>query len=191
MTTTRRFIWYGLFGKRRKLSAIAILSAPILAIVFSLLVTVSIGYSRIEHLVIGNTHSLGQWVVGIWSGTGPQTIAIVGLLLLVAGAGLFSAKNSGLVPTILFVMGPIFGIGLARYGTTIEHFSPSKIHRHFGATAMQFETVGPIETIGTAVFLALLWGVSIGITGFTIGAVGRRINGLFGRGLNGTATTEV
>lgn len=183
------FIWNGLFGRRRQLSAIAVLFAPISAVVTALLVTATYGYSRIEQWVIGETHTVGQWVV--WAVTAPQTLALVGILLLVMFAATFSAKNSGLVPTILLVMGPIFGIGLSRYGMMIEHFSPSKLHRHFGATAMHFETVGPMETIGTALFLALLWGIPIGVTGFTVGVVGRRSNGLFGRSRNGNTVSEV
>jgi len=73
---------------------------------------------------------------------------------------------------------------------TIEHFSPGKSHRLFGATAMHFEAVGPLETLGTALFLAFLWGIPIGLIGFTAGVVARRSTGLFGR-RNDNTTPEV
>ncbi|RDI71150.1 hypothetical protein [Halopelagius longus] len=179
LESTRKRIRRGIVGTRRRTSAIAVLSAPITAVVTGLLVSATYGYSSIERLVIGDNHpySLGRWVVDALFGAGPRTVALVGLFLLVAFAAGFAAKNSGLIPTITLVAGPIFGIGLARYGTTVEHFSPSNLHRLFGATAMHFETVGPVETFGTALFVAVLWGVPIGVLGFAVGTLGRRFGG--------------
>jgi len=172
-------IWAGIVGRHRKTSLIAILSAPITASVVGLLIWSTYGYRHVENVVIGDTHSLSQWVAGIRGPTGPTAIALLGLITLVALATILSAKNSGLLPTFALVMGPIFGIGLSRYGLLIEHFSPSKLHRLFGTTAMHFETVGAVETLGTALFLALLWGIPIGIVGFVLGTLSRRIGRLF------------
>lgn len=184
-------IWHGVFGTQRKSSVMAVVCAPVAAVVTGLLVNATYGYSRIEQLVIGETHSLGQWVSGRWVDAGPHIIALVGIFLLITLAAAYSAKNSGLVPTTLVVMGPIFGIGLARYGMMIEHFSPSKLHRLFGATAMHFETVGVAEALGTALFIALLWGIPIGLFGFTLGTIGRKINGSFGRRRSGNPTSDI
>ncbi|WP_239638486.1 hypothetical protein [Haloferax volcanii] len=172
-------IWAGIVGRHRTTSLIAVLSAPITASVVGLLIWSTYGYRHVEHAVIGDTHSLSQWVAGLWSTTGPTAVALLGLSTLVALATIFSTKNSGLVPTIALVMGPIFGIGLSRYGLPIAHFSPSNLHRLFGTTAMHFETVGAVETLGTALFLALLWGIPIGILGFALGTLARRIGRLF------------
>ncbi|WP_052368089.1 hypothetical protein [Haloferax sp. ATB1] len=168
-------IWHGVVGRRRRTSVAAVLSAPIAAIVTGPLVAATYGYSRVE-----------QWVLGTLNATDPNAIAVIGIVVLVAVAAAFAARNSGLVPTIGLTMGPIFGIGLARYGMMVEHFSPSKLHRLFGATGMHFETVGPLETLGTAVFLACLFGIPLGTVGFTLGTISRKISGLFGRRRNGT-----
>jgi len=112
------------------------------------LVAATYGYSRVE-----------QWVLGRLNVTDPNAIAVIGIVVLVAVAAAFAARNSGLVPTIL--------------------------HRLFGATGMHFETVGPLETLGTAVFLACLFGIALGTVGFTLGTISRKISGLFGRRRNG------
>ncbi|WP_459809006.1 hypothetical protein [Halopiger thermotolerans] len=152
----------------------------------------TVGYGRIERWVVGGAHSPGQWLGGILPGTAPRAIGIVGIGVLVAVAAAVAARNSGLGPTIAVAMGPIFGVGLARYGTTVEHFSPNKFHRFFGATGLHFEAVGPVATVQTALYLAVLWGVPIGVLGFALGTVGRRLSRLFGgrRGGNGISRAE-
>ncbi|WP_394340599.1 hypothetical protein [Natrinema ejinorense] len=178
-------VWYGVVGRRRRTSVKAILSAPVLAVVTGPLVATTVGYSQIERWVLGNTYSLRQLVLGPLNGTGANAIALVGIGMLVA----FAAKNSGLVPTLILVMGPVFGIVLARYGTFIEHFSPSKLHRWFGITDLHVATVGPVETLGTSLFLAFVWGIPLGIIGFVLGTLGRRVNGLLGRRVNSTGVS--
>lgn len=176
-----KLIWKGLVGRRRKPSVLAVISVPISAGIVGLVVAVTFGYPQVEQLVIGDTESLTQWVGGLLGASDPHSTALVGLLVFVVAAGGFAACNSGLLPTIAVVMGPIVGIGLSRYGMVIQHFSPSKLHRFFGITPMHFETVGPLEALGTALFLAFVWGIPIGILGFAIGTLSRRFKGLLGR----------
>ncbi|MBZ6494226.1 hypothetical protein [Natrinema longum] len=190
--TSRSFlerVWYGVVGRRRRTSIKAILSAPALAVVTGPLVATTVGYSQIERWVLGSTYSLRQLVLGTLNGTGANAIALVGIGMLVAFAAAFAARNSGLVPTLLLVMGPVFGIGLARYGMFVEHFSPSKVHRWFGITDMHFATVGPVETLGTSLFLAFVWGIPLGVIGFVLGTLGRRVNGLLGRRVDSTGVS--
>ena len=150
---TRR-AWRGLVGRRLDVSAAAALLAPLLALGTELWVVDTYGYRRIE-----------QWVLGTWTGADPRMIVFLGVALLVALAAAFAAGNSGLLPSIVLVMGPIFGVGFARYGLTFEYYG----------------TVGIPNATGVALVLAVAYGVPIGTAGFVIGSVARLIVDRLGR----------
>ena len=149
-----RGAWRGLVGRRTDVSAAAFLLAPLLALGTGWWVADAYGYRRIE-----------RWALGTWSGSDPHLIVFVGVAALVALAAAFAAWNSGLLPSIVLAMGPVFGIGLARYGLTVEFYG----------------TVGVPNAISVAAILALLFGVPIGTAGFVLGTLARRAIGRFGR----------
>lgn len=163
--TTRGLLlraWRGLVGRRPDVTAAAAFVAPVLALGTEWWVVDAYGYRQVE-----------VWVFGTWNGSDPQSIVFLGVAALVALAAGYAAVNSGLLPSTLLVMGPVFGIGFARYGlTTGQH------------------TVGIPNAAGVAAVLALLYGVPIGATGFVLGTILRRTAGALGWNRGGDPVPE-
>ena len=136
-----------LFGRRLDVSATVLLVAPVLALATHQWAA-TVGYTRIR-----------GWVHGTWFGTNPQLVVFLGVGALLALAVLSAASNSGLLPTTLLVMGPVFGIAFARYGLTL---------RYYGA-------VGVPNAVEVGVVLAVAFGVPIACVGFVLGTVVRRM----------------
>lgn len=143
----------GLVGRRLDVTAAAVLSAPLLALLANWWAA-GVGYRTVE-----------QWVVGTWYGTDPRLAVFVGVGLLVALAAVSAAVNSGLAPTTLLVVAPLFGVAFTRYGLTLEYYG----------------TVGVPGAVGIGLALAVLFGAPIAVVGFTLGTVLRRV----GRALRG------
>ena len=95
--------------------------------------------------------------VGTWTGTNPEPLVFVGV------AALFTVFNSGLIPATILAMAPTFGIGFARYGLTTEYYG----------------TVGIPDATVIGLMIAVAIGLPLGVTGFVIGTLLRRIRGYF------------
>lgn len=134
----------GLVGVRSERSALAVVAAPVLALGTEWWVVNSYGYRQIH-----------SWVIGTWTGTNPQLLVFAGVATLVALSTAFTLLNSGFVPATLLAMGPVFGIGFARYGLTFAHVG----------------TVGIPAATAFAGFVAIGVGVPLGAMGFVIGTV--------------------
>jgi hypothetical protein len=139
-----------LLGRRTDLSLIAVLASPALALAVAWWVGSTLGYE-----------SVVASVRGTWFGTDPSlsVFGAVGVLLLLAAVS--AAANSGLLPTTLLVIAPIFGAAATRYGTTVTYT--------WGA-----EVVSLPSAVWTAAGLALAFGVPIAAAGFLLGSFARR-----------------
>lgn len=149
----------GLVGVRRDVSALTFVVAPVLAVVSARWVARSYGYRRVQ-----------SWAVGTWTGADPHLFVFVGVAVLIGVATTFTVANSGLVPATVLVMGPLFGVGFTRYGITVAHHGP----------------VGIPEAVASGGFVALAFGVPIGLIGFLVGTALRKGAAHFGgsRGLD-------
>ena len=145
----RRF----LLGRRINVSLLTILVAPALALVAAWWVSSTIGY---EMLV--------TWVRGTWFGTNPSLAVFTAAGVLVALGTLSAVTNSGILPTTLLVSAPIFGAAVTRYGTTVTY-------------SWGTEVVSLPNAVGTAILFALSFGIPIGVTGFLLGSLFRRVVG--------------
>ncbi|AUV82663.1 hypothetical protein C2R22_14275 [Salinigranum rubrum] len=147
--TTRRLVRRlsrGFVGVRHDVSALTLVAAPLLAVVTEWWVVRSHGYRRIH-----------SWAVGTWTGTDPHVLVFVGVAVLLAISVVFTVVNSGVVPATFLVMGPLFGIGFARYGL-----------------ATRYGTVGIPEATASGGVLAIAFGVPIGVIGFLVGTALRK-----------------
>lgn len=153
--TTRRVLGRvtdGLLGVRREISVVALLSAPLLALGTEWWVVTTSSYRRIKSMAVST-----------WTGTNPELFVFLGVAAIVAIATLFTVFNSGLIPATVLAMAPTFGIGFARYGFTAEYYG----------------TVGIPDAIAIGLMIAVAVGLPIGVTGFVIGTVLRRLRGYF------------
>lgn len=139
-----------LFGVRRQLSVVALLSAPLLAAGTGWWVATTYGYRRVE-----------SWAVGTWTGANPEPLVFAGAAAIVALAGLFAAFNSGLVPATVLAMAPTFGIGFARYGQSVEYYGLVSIP----------------DAAAIGLLVAVVVGVPLGVTGFLFGTAVRWVAG--------------
>ncbi len=142
----------GLLGIRQEISVVAFLSAPFLAFGTEWWVVTSSSYRHIESMAVGT-----------WTGANPEPLVFVGVAAIVAVATLFTVFNSGLIPATVLAMAPTFGIGFARYGLTTEYYG----------------TVGIPDATAIGLMVAVVIGLPLGVMGFLIGSVLRRIRGDF------------
>lgn len=142
----------GLIGVRQEISVVAFLSAPFLAFGTEWWVVTTSSYHHIESMAVGT-----------WTGANPEPFVFVGVGAIVAIATLFTVFNSGLIPATVLAMAPTFGIGFARYGLTTEYYG----------------TVGIPDATAIGLMIAVVVGLPLGVTGFLIGTVLRRIRGYF------------
>lgn len=142
----------GLIGIRREISVVAFLSAPFLAFGTEGWVVTNSSYRHIESMAVGT-----------WTGANPEPLVFVGVATIVAVATLFTVFNSGLIPATVLAMAPTFGIGFARYGLSTEYYG----------------TVGIPDATAIGLMTAVVVGLPLGVTGFLIGTVLRRIRGHF------------
>jgi len=142
----------GLFGIRQEISVVALLSAPFLAFGTEWWVVTTASYGHIETMAVGT-----------WTGTNPEPLVFVGVAAIIAVATLFTVFNSGLIPATILAMAPTFGIGFARYGLTTEYYG----------------TVGIPDATVIGLMIAVAIGLPLGVTGFVIGTLLRRIRGYF------------
>lgn len=134
----------GIVGVRREWSVLAVVGTPVLALVAEWWVVNSYGYRQIH-----------TWVIGTWTGANPQLLVFAGVAALLTLSAAFTVFNSGFIPATALAIGPVFGIGFARYGLTVE----------------QYGTVGIPEATAFAGFVAIVFGVPIGTAGFVLGTV--------------------
>lgn len=139
-----------LLGRRADLSLIAVLVSPVLALGIAWWVGSTVGYE-----------SVVASVRGTWFGTDPSlsVFGAVGALLVLGAAS--AAANSGLVPTTLLVMAPVFGAAVTRYGTTVTYRWPA-------------EVASLPSAIWTAAGIVLGLGIPIALGGFLLGSALRR-----------------
>lgn len=149
--TTRRVLERvadGLLGVRREISAVAILSAPLLALSTGWWVVTTSNYHRIESMAVGT-----------WTGTNPEPLVFFGVGAIIAVATLFTAFNSGFIPTTVLTMAPTSGIGFARYGLTTGYYG----------------TVGIPDAITIGLITAVAIGLPLGVAGFVLGTLLRQL----------------
>ncbi|QGA83203.1 putative membrane protein [Halomicrobium sp. LC1Hm] len=147
-----------LLGRRVAVSLLAgLLSAP-LALLTTWWVRSTMGYTTLE-----------AWVRGTWYGTEPALVVFLGVAALLVLATASAAVNSGLVPTTLLVAGPVFGVGVARYGTTVTY--------EYGASVVSLP-----DAVAIAALFAVAFGTPIAVCGFVLGSALRRVTAVLADG---------
>lgn len=141
----------GLVGRRLDVSLVAVLLAPLLALVTAWWVGSTVGFG-----------TLADWVVGTWTGRDPVFVVFLAAGALVGLGAVSAGVNSGLVPTVLLVAGPLFGAGVTRYGTH---------HPLYRST----EVVSLPEALAAGGAVAVAFGVPLGLVGFCLGVGVRRV----------------
>jgi hypothetical protein len=142
----------GLIGIRPEVSIVALLTAPVLALGTEWWVVTTSSYPQIESMAVGT-----------WTGTNPEPLVFVGVAAIIAIATLFTVFNSGLIPATVLAMAPTFGIGFARYGLRTEYYG----------------TVGIPDAAAIGLIITVVIGLPLGVTGFLIGTVLRRMRRYF------------
>ena len=142
----------GLIGIRPEVSLVALLTAPVLALGTEWWVVTTSSYPQIESMAVGT-----------WTGTNPEPLVFVGVVTIIAIATLFTVFNSGLIPATVLAMAPTFGIGFARYGLRTEYYG----------------TVGIPDAAAIGLIITVVIGLPLGVTGFLIGTVLRRMRRYF------------
>lgn len=140
-----------LFGRRSEVSVGTVLLAAVLAPAVAWWVATTSGYPPLE-----------RWVVGTWAGTDPSWIVFAGAAALVGMGTLSTTLNSGVVPTSLLVMAPLFGLASTRYGT------------RYTDPALGSQVVSLPEAIEFATAVAVVGGIPLAVVGFVLGALLRR-----------------
>ncbi|SDM46626.1 hypothetical protein SAMN04487949_1758 [Halogranum gelatinilyticum] len=143
-----------LFGQRVEVTFLTVLLAPVLALATAWWIGTGIGY-----------HAVEAWFVGTWTGTDPNWLLFVAGGVLVGIGATSAAFNSGLVPTVLLVAAPVFGLGTTRYGTT-------PAYHHYN------EVVSLPSALEIGAILGVSFGVPLGVAGFLLGVSLRRVLGV-------------
>lgn len=140
-----------LVGRRAGVSVATTLLAAVVAPAVAWWVATTTGYPPIE-----------RWVAGTWNGTDPHAIVFAWVVVLVGIGALHAAANSGLVPTALLVMAPVFGLAVTRYGTryTDPFLGP--------------QVVSLPEALAFATAVAVVGGLPLALAGFLVGEGLRR-----------------
>jgi len=143
-----------LLGRRSEVSVLTTLLAPVLALTVAWALS-GVGFDAVR-----------EAVVGTWTGRDPHLMVLLAAAALVALGAASSAVDSGLLPTTLLVMAPVFGVGLLRYGT-----EPTVL------------SLGPVvslpDAVGVAALLAVAFGVPLACCGFLLGRALRRVFSVF------------
>jgi hypothetical protein len=146
-----------LLGRRSEVSVLATLLAPGLALAVAWALS-GVGFDAVR-----------EAVVGTWTGRDPALVVLLAAAALVALGTASSAVNSGLLPTTLLVVAPVFGAGLLRYGT-----EPTVL------------SLGPVvslpDAVGVAALLAVAFGGPLACCGFLFGVALRRVFHVFDGG---------
>jgi len=141
----------GLLGRRTDLSLLAVVLAPVGAVVAATWVGSTVGFETVE-----------AWVRGTWYGTDPRLTVFVAVGVLVGLGTVYSGLNSGLVPTTLVTAGAVFGVAVTRYGTTVSRAGEQAV-------------VSLPEAVGVASLVAVAVGVPLAGCGFVLGVALRRL----------------
>ncbi|WP_435066515.1 hypothetical protein [Haloplanus sp. C73] len=139
-----------LFGRRAAASVLVAALGVVLAGATAWGVASTTGYPPLE-----------RWLGETWSGTEPHAIVFLGAGLLVALAAASAASNAGLLPTAALVAGPLFGVGLTRYGTVVS-------------TGYGQYVVSLPEAVAFASAVAAVGGAAVTVVGYAVGAGLRR-----------------
>lgn len=143
-----------LLGRRASVSVVLVVLAPLLAALTAGVVASTTGYPPLQ-----------RWLVETWTGTDPRVVVFVGGALLVGLAAASAAANAGLLPTVVLVAGPLFGVAITRYGTVVD--------RGFGPRAVSLP-----DATAFALGVAAVGGVTAGLVGYGLGAGLRRAVGV-------------
>lgn len=139
-----------LLGRRSAVAVALVGLGVVLAAVTAGGVAATTGYPPLE-----------QWLGETWDGTNPHAVVFVGGALLLALAAGSAAFDGGLLPTTMLVAGPLFGLGLTRYGTVVS-------------TSYGQHVVSLPEALAFAFAVAAVGGSTVGVAGYTLGAGLRR-----------------
>jgi hypothetical protein len=139
-----------LLGRRAAVSVLLVGLAPVLTVLTAGAVAATTGYPPLE-----------RWVVETWTGTAPRAAVFVGVALLVGLAAASAAVEGGLLPTTVLVAGPLFGVAVTRYGSTVT--------THFGERVVSLP-----DALAFAFGVAAVGGVAVGVVGYGVGAACRR-----------------
>ncbi|WP_251344111.1 hypothetical protein [Haloplanus halophilus] len=139
-----------LLGRRAAVSVALVGLGALLGAVTAWGVAATTGYPPLE-----------GWLAGTWDGTDPQAVVFVGGALLLALAAASAALNAGFLPTTLLVAGPLFGLGLTRYGTVVS----TRYGQH---------VVSLPEALAFAFAVAAVGAGTLGVAGYVLGAGCRR-----------------
>lgn len=151
-----------LLGRRTDVSLLVALTAPVTAVVAAWWVLTA----------VGGPETLGDWIVGTWSGTDPSVALAVAVTLVVAAGTASAALNSGLVPTTVLVAGPVFGALVTRYGTEAPRL------------------VSLPDAVVFAAAVAAVGGGLFGVVSFCLGAAVRRVVQVLTGGPGGAGRPE-
>lgn len=155
-----------LIGKRRDVSLLVTLLAPVLALVTAWWVASTIGYE-----------SLTAMVRGTWFGTAPSLLVFLAVGGLLALGAVSAGVNSGLLPTAVLVSAPIFGASVTRYGTTVDYAWGSQV-------------VSLPDAVGVAFLFGLGVGIPLAVAGFLIGRTLGRVVDAYGDGTEPASTSD-
>jgi hypothetical protein len=139
-----------LFGRRAAGAVLLAGVAPVVAVLTAGVVAATTGYPPLE-----------RWLVGTWTGTDPHAAVFAGAALFVGLAATSAAVEGGLLPTTALVAGPLFGVAVTRYGTTVS-------------TGVGERVVSLPDALAFAFGVAAVGGVTVGVVGYGIGAALRR-----------------
>jgi hypothetical protein len=139
-----------LFGRRAAVSVLVATLGVVLAGATAWGVASITGYPPLE-----------RWLGETWTGTDPHAVVFLATFLLVALAAASAASNAGLLPTAALVAGPLFGVGLTRYGTVVS-------------TGYGQYVVSLPEAVAFAAAVAAIGGAAVTVVGYAVGAGLRR-----------------
>ncbi|RRJ31858.1 hypothetical protein [Halocatena pleomorpha] len=109
---------------------------------------------------------LWDWFAATFNGNHIHQIFVIGAVVLLLGATVSAYLNSGLLPTAVLVMGPIFGLFVNRIGTPVPVIDPHE-------PGLSYAPMTLLDAIVWGGESALFLGLPITILGFTAGAVFR------------------
>lgn len=162
-TDYRSIVRTGLFGRDVNVSLVAALLAVPLALGTAWWAGATVGADQ-----------FAEWTVATLTGESTHSVVFLAAAALVALGTVSGAVNSGFLPTYLLVVSPLFGVGLARYGTEYTVVDRTYVVSFGDAFA---------DGLGAAIVI----GLPVAAVGFLLGAAVRRgiesASGRFGGGV--------
>lgn len=173
LLTSRRAI---LFGHHHQLSV----WICFVALISTITVATAVALKTIRYTPTGPTaersivlHSptyaqFWSWFTATFSGVRIHPVFTVGAVVLLLAAVGSTYLNRGLLPTAGLVMGPIFGFFVNRAGTPVIVANPHE-------SGLSYAPMSLIDAIVWGLESALILGIPIILTGFTVGSILRLV----------------